>query len=160
MDQLKAITTFVRAAEMGNFNRAALAQGTTPLAVSKTIMQFEQHLGVRLFHRTTRKSSLTEEGERLLQDVRANLDGLAAAVSRARSAVRENEGLVRISAGGSAGRKILLPLVVEFCQQHPLIQVDLLLEDGLTDSVSVWVWLPACVGYGQCACQRPLLRPW
>jgi DNA-binding transcriptional LysR family regulator len=113
-----------------------LAQGTTPQAISKTILQFEQHLGVRLFHRTTRKSSLTQEGERLLQEARAHLEGLAAAVGRARSAVREDEGLVRISAGGSAGRKVLVPLLVEFCALHPNIGIDLLLEDGVTDSVS------------------------
>lgn len=62
MDELRAITTFVRAAELGSFHRAAQAQGTTPQAISKSVRQLEQHMGVRLFHRTTRKSSLTEEG--------------------------------------------------------------------------------------------------
>lgn len=136
MDQLKAITTFVRAAESGSFNRAALTQGTTPQAVSKAIRQLEQHLGVRLFHRTTRKSSLTEEGERLFNEVRDSLAGITAAVDRARSAVRDDEGLIRISAGGSAGRKVLLPLVVEFSLEHPGIHIDLLLEDGETDTVA------------------------
>ena len=136
MDQLKAITTFVRAAEVGSFHRAALAQGSTPQAVSKAIRALEQHLGVRLFHRTTRKITLTEEGERLLNDVRSSLEGVAAAVSRARSAVRDDEGLIRISAGGSAGRKVLLPLVVDFAQQHPGIEIDLLLEDRATDTIA------------------------
>ena len=60
MDELRAISTFIRAAELGSFNRAAAAQGTTPQAVSKNVRQLEQYLGVRLFHRTTRKSTLTE----------------------------------------------------------------------------------------------------
>ncbi|WP_229261326.1 helix-turn-helix domain-containing protein [Duganella margarita] len=64
MDELRAISTFIRAAELGSFNKVAEAQGSTPQAVSKTIRQFEQHLGVRLFHRTTRNSTLTEEGQR------------------------------------------------------------------------------------------------
>jgi DNA-binding transcriptional LysR family regulator len=136
MDQLRAITTFVRSAELGSFHKAAVAQGTTPQAVSKAIRQLEQHLGVRLFHRTTRKSSLTHEGERLFNEVRPNLDGVIAAVDRARSAVRDEEGLVRISAGGSAGRKVLMPLVVEFAQANPGVEFDLLLEDRVTDIVA------------------------
>lgn len=112
-----------------------MAQGTTPQAVSKAIRQLEQHLGVRLFHRTTRKSSLTHEGERLFNEVRGSLEGLQAAVDRARSAVHEDEGLIRISAGGSAGRKVLMPLVVEFAHLNPGVQFDLLLEDRATDTV-------------------------
>jgi DNA-binding transcriptional LysR family regulator len=135
MDQLRAITTFIRSAEAGSFHRAAILQGTTPQAVSKTIRQLEQHLGVRLFHRTTRKNSLTQEGERLLHEVRPSLDGVMAAVNRARSAVRDEEGLIRVSAGGSAGRKVLMPLVVEFAKGNPGVEFDLLLEDRATDIV-------------------------
>lgn len=136
MDELRAITTFVRAAESGSFNKAALAQGTTPQAVSKAVRQLEQHLGVRLFHRTTRKNSLTQEGERLFHDVRASLEDMTAALQRARSALREDEGLIRISAGGSAGRKVLMPLLVDFSDRHPGIEFDVLLEDRATDLVA------------------------
>ncbi|HSI48699.1 MAG TPA: LysR family transcriptional regulator [Ideonella sp.] len=136
MDELRALSTFVRAAELGSFNQAALAQGSSPQAVSKTVRQLEQHLGVRLFHRTTRKSALTEEGQRLFDAVRGNLDGLAAALAQARNAVRDDEGLIRVSAGGAVGRKVLVPLLAAFCELHPAIEFDLLLEDGLTDSVS------------------------
>ena len=136
MDELRAISTFVRAAELGSFNKAALDQGTTPQAVSKNVRQLEQHLGVRLFHRTTRKSSLTEDGQRLFDSVRENLDGLVAALNRARSAVREDEGVIRISAGGAVGRKVLVPLLAEFAERYPAIEFDLRLEDGFTDAVS------------------------
>ena len=135
MDELRAISTFVRAAELGSFNKAALDQGSTPQAVSKNVRQLEQHLGVRLFHRTTRKNSLTEEGQRLFDAVRENLDGLVAALERARAAVREDEGVIRISAGGAVGRKVLMPLLAAFGERHPAIEFDLLLEDGFTDAV-------------------------
>jgi DNA-binding transcriptional LysR family regulator len=135
VDELKAITTFVRAAESGSFNKAALAQGSTPQAVSKSVRQLEQHIGVRLFHRTTRKSSLTEEGQRLFDSVQGNLSGLLAAINKARSAVRDEEGLIRISAGGSVGRKVLMPLLVAFSHRYPAIEFDLLLEDRSTDTV-------------------------
>jgi DNA-binding transcriptional LysR family regulator len=136
MDEWRAITTFVRAAELGSFNRAALAQGTTPQAVSKSIRQLEEHLGVRLFHRTTRKNALTHEGERLLGEVRPSLDNLAAALGRARSAVRDEAGLIRISAGSSAGRKVVMPLLAEFSAHHPAIEFDLVFEDRATDIVT------------------------
>jgi len=135
MDELRAIATFVRAAELGSFNRAAEAQGTTPQAVSKTIRQLEQHLGVRLFHRSTRKSTLTEEGQRLLESVKPGLDGLVGALSKARSAALDDQGVVRITAPGAVGRKVLVPLLAEFQQRYPLIQFELLLSEGFSDIV-------------------------
>lgn len=135
MDELRAITTFVRAADLGSFNKAAQAQGSTPQAVSKSIRQLEQHIGVRLFHRTTRKSSLTEEGQRLFDAVEGHLTGLVAAIDKARGAVSADAGLVRIGAGGAVGSKVLMPLLVAFSRQYPAIEFDLLLEDRLTDTV-------------------------
>ena len=135
MDELRAITIFVRAAELGSFHQAAQAQGTTPQAISKSVRQLEQHMGVRLFHRTTRKSSLTEEGQRLYESVKENLDGLVGAIHKARNAARDDEGLIRVSAGGAMGRKVLMPLVVAFSQRHPKIAFDLLLEERMSDTV-------------------------
>ncbi len=135
MDELRAISTFVRAAELGSFNQAALAQGTTPQAVSKNVRQLEEHLGVRLFHRTTRKNSLTQEGQRLFDSVRANIEGLSAALNAARSSARDDEGVIRISAGSSVARKVLVPLMARFGQKFPAIHFDLLLEDRITDAV-------------------------
>lgn len=135
MDELRAITIFVRAAELGSFHQAAQAQGTTPQAISKSVRQLEQHMGVRLFHRTTRKSSLTEEGQRLFESVKENLDGLVAAIHKARNAARDDEGLIRVSAGGAMGRKVLMPLVAAFSQRYPKITFDLLLEERMSDTV-------------------------
>lgn len=136
MDELRAISTFIRAAELGSFNRAAHAQGTTPQAVSKNVRQLEQHLGVRLFHRTTRKNSLTEEGQRLLESVRGSMESLTSALNRVKNAAREDEGLIRISAGGAVGRKVLMPLLAEFSRLHPGVGFDLVLEDRITDAVA------------------------
>jgi len=136
MDEWRAITTFVRAAECGSFHKAALAQGATPQAISKSIRQLEESLGVRLFHRTTRKNSLTSEGERLYCEVRERLEGITAAIARARNAVRDEEGLIRIAAGGSAGRKVVMPLLAEFAALHPAVEFDLVFEDRATDMVA------------------------
>ncbi len=136
MDELRAISTFVRAAELGSFNRAAQAQGTTPQAVSKNVRQLEQHLGVRLFHRTTRKSSLTEEGQRLYDSVRESLAGVTSALNRVKSAAVEDEGPIRISAGGAVARKVLMPLLAQFQREHQGVVFDLVLEDRITDIVA------------------------
>lgn len=135
MDELRAISTFIRAAELGSFNRAAQSQGTTAQAVSKSVRQLEQHLGVRLFHRTTRQSSLTEEGLRLFESVRESMESLTSALDGIRNAAREDEGLIRISAGGATGRKVILPLVAQFQALHPKVRFDMVLEDGATDAV-------------------------
>ena len=135
MDELRAITTFIRAAELGSFNRAATAQGTTPQAVSKNIRQLEHYLGVRLFHRTTRKNTLTEDGRLLLDSVRSSMEGFTGALNRVRNSARGDEGLIRISAGGAVGRKVLMPLVAEFSRLHPGVSFDLVLEDRSTDTV-------------------------
>jgi DNA-binding transcriptional LysR family regulator len=135
VDELRAISTFIRAAELGSFNRAAQSQGTTAQAVSKSVRQLEEHLGVRLFHRTTRQSSLTEEGLRLFESVRESMESLTSALDGIRNAAREDEGLIRISAGGATGRKVILPLVAQFQALHPKVRFDMVLEDGATDAV-------------------------
>ena len=136
MDELRAISTFMRAAELGSFNKAATAQGTTPQAVSKNIRQLEHYLGVRLFHRTTRQNTLTEDGQLLLDSVRASMEGFAGALNRVRNSAKGDQGLIRISAGGAVGRKVLMPLVAEFTSIYPGVTFDLVLEDRDTNSVS------------------------
>ncbi|MGL6275334.1 LysR family transcriptional regulator [Aeromonas dhakensis] len=62
INELRSITTFVHTAELGSLSKAAEAQQISPQAASKALGQLESYLGVRLFHRTTRSMSLTEEG--------------------------------------------------------------------------------------------------
>ena len=86
MNEVRAISIFVRAATLGSLRRAAIDQGISPQAASHAVMQLEKALGVRVFHRTTRKLSLTEEGQRLLQNVEPALAMLASAIADARRA--------------------------------------------------------------------------
>ncbi|MDC8014463.1 LysR family transcriptional regulator [Tahibacter soli] len=136
MDRLRVIETFVRAAELGSFQQAAVAQGITPQAVSKAVRQLEHELGVRLFHRTTRKSSLTEDGRRFLEAVKPALDEVMNAWRRTRRSAEDDEGLVRITAPGPVGRRVLVPLLVEFRRLYPKVQVDMLLDEHFTDIVA------------------------
>ena len=76
LNKLRSIATFAKAVELGSLRRAALAQGVTPQAASQSLALLEQHLGVRLLHRTTRSLSLTDEGQRLLEATQPALASL------------------------------------------------------------------------------------
>ena len=93
MNGVRAITVFVRAAALGSLRAAAVDQGISPQAASHAVMQLEKELGVRLFHRTTRKLSLTEEGQRLLDSVEPALAMLSSALDEARRSKEDVAGM-------------------------------------------------------------------
>jgi DNA-binding transcriptional LysR family regulator len=99
-------------------------------------MQLEKSLGVRLFHRTTRKLSLTEEGQRLLHSVEPALATLSSAIDDARRAKDEVAGPLRVSAPMALGRAVLWPSVLEFAALYPDVQLDVRFDDHFTDLVS------------------------
>jgi DNA-binding transcriptional LysR family regulator len=135
MDELRAITVFVRAAAAGSFQRVAVEMAISPQAVSKAIAQLERHLGVRLFHRTTRQNSLTAEGLAFLETVQPGLDAIAGAIGRARAATEEIEGPLRITAAHSA-RKVIAEPIAAFGLRHPGVRFDLVMDNGFTDIVT------------------------
>jgi DNA-binding transcriptional LysR family regulator len=135
MDRLHAIETFLKAIDLGSFNRTASAQGTTPQAVSKAVRQLERELGVQLFRRSTRKSSLTEEGRRFADKVRPGIDTINSAWQDALRAVTEEQGTIRLTASPSLGRLFLLPLIGAFRQVYPGVMVELLSDDRYTDLI-------------------------
>ncbi len=136
MDRYRAIETFIKAADLGSFHQAAVAQGTTPQAVSKAVRQLEHALGLRLFHRTTRKSTLTEDGRRFLENVRPGVEVIAGAWSGARRAAEDEDGLIRITATHSASKQVLVPLIAEFRLAHPRVEFDLVQDEHYTDIVA------------------------
>jgi DNA-binding transcriptional LysR family regulator len=136
MNEVRAISIFVRAATLGNLRKAAVDQGISPQAASHAVMQLEKALGVRLFHRTTRKLSLTEEGQRLLQSVEPALATLASAIDDARRSNDEVAGPLRVSAPKALGRAVLWPSILEFAACYPEVQLDVRFDDHFTDLVS------------------------
>lgn len=135
MDRLRAIETFLKVIDLGSFNRTATAQGTTPQAVSKAVRQLERELGVQLFRRSTRKSSLTEEGRRFADKVRPGIDGVNSAWQDALRAVTEEHGTIRLTASPSLGRLFLLPLIVAFHRTYPGVMFELLSDDRYTNLI-------------------------
>ncbi|HEX3634096.1 MAG TPA: LysR family transcriptional regulator [Paraburkholderia sp.] len=136
MNEVRAITIFVRAAALGSLRKAAVDQGISPQAASHAVMQLEKELGVRLFHRTTRKLSLTEEGQGLLDSVKPALAILSSALDDARRSKDEIAGPLRVSAPRAVGHTVLWPYFLEFAELHPNVQVDVQFDDHFTDLVS------------------------
>lgn len=130
INELRAIATFAKAVELGSIRRAAAAQGVTPQAASQAIAQLEEHLGVRLLHRTTRSLALTDEGQRFLETTQPALATLDRALNQAREAKDEIAGPLRIVGPRSSFQAILMPVLDEFCQLYPGIQPDVQLDDG------------------------------
>jgi DNA-binding transcriptional LysR family regulator len=124
----------VRTADTGSFSQAARQLNLTPAAVGKSVAQLEAKLGVRLFNRTTRQLSLTEEGERVVGHARAAMQALAQAGAVAERS-SELRGLVRISSAVGFGRRYVLPAVAGVLNQHPGLRIELSLSDHTVDLV-------------------------
>ncbi|MGY2488929.1 LysR family transcriptional regulator [Cupriavidus sp. CP313] len=131
INEFRAIAMFAKAVELGSIRRAAKAQGVTPQAASQAIAQLEQHLGVRLLHRTTRNLALTEEGQRLLENTQPAIAALDRALAMAREAKDDIAGPLRIVGPKSSFAPILMPVLDEFCRAYPDIQPDIQLDDGI-----------------------------
>lgn len=135
MDKARAVELFANVARAGGFSAAAVDVGMSVQALSKAVKQLEAHLGVRLFHRTTRTLKLTDEGARLLEVAGPALQMLDEVLDEVRTSGDGREGIVRITAPVSLGAKMLVPLVRSYRLEHPKILFDLVLDDLNTDLV-------------------------
>ena len=131
INELRSITTFVRTVELGSLSKAASAQRISPQAASKALGQLEQHLGVRLFHRTTRSMSLTEEGQRFLEAAQPSLIGLQQALQGARQTREDIAGPLRIVGPRTVLQPIIGPVLDEYCRLYPEVQPDVHLDDRI-----------------------------
>src|SRR2546423_12629661 len=104
MAQLQHLVSFVQTAEHGSFSAAARILGLTPAGVSKNVARLEADLGVRLFHRSTRRLALTESGRRFLQQGDAPPAALPGAPAGVRPAGAEPAGTPKGSTGPGLGR--------------------------------------------------------
>lgn len=120
----------------GSFRAAALDLGMSTSALSNAIAKLEGQLGVRLFNRTTRSVSLTAAGQRFVDQVTPALKDIHQALDTVRSQQETPSGILRINTFATAGREILLPLVLEFLRRFPAVQIDLVTEGNLIDIVA------------------------
>ncbi len=132
---LGRIRAFVQVFDAGGFSAAARQHGKSKALLSKYVTDLEDHLGVRLMNRTTRKLGLTEAGDAYYREASAllqQLDDLDATIS---DQAAEPRGLVRVSAPRNLGETTLAPAIFAFIAKNPLMSVDLRLEDRFVDLV-------------------------
>lgn len=134
-DSLKGISAFVEAAEAGSFALAAERMHLSRSAVGKTIARLEQHLGVRLFHRTTRTQSLTEEGQAYYERCVRALAELNAAALALDNGKGEPVGRLRVSVPVLFGRYYVAPILVTLGRQHPRLVIEMSFTDKVIDLV-------------------------
>ena len=133
MSSILDLDIFVRTADSGSFSAAARALELPPAAASIAIKRLETRLGVRLLVRSTRSLRLTDEGRRYLDSVRLALGALAEGEQALQAHTLGLSGSLQLAAPSDFGRNVLLPWLDEFKQQHPHIQLRLLLNDRNAD---------------------------
>jgi len=131
---LPGLISAVQAADSGSFTAAAKVLNLTPAAVSKNVATLETILQVRLFNRTTRQLSLTEEGKAFIAQTRTGLAALEAASLQATQKLKP-QGLVRLNCPVGFGRRYVLPLLPAFYALYPDVQIELNLNDQAVDLV-------------------------
>jgi DNA-binding transcriptional LysR family regulator len=136
MASLGAIPVFVAVIENGGFSAAARALGVSTSAISKRVNQLEQHLGAQLLHRTTRKLSLTEAGERYFEHAALALSAATDAEAAVTELQGEPQGNLKISSPMSFGRLHVAPLIPKFLKRYPRLTVELVMDDRTVDLVA------------------------
>jgi DNA-binding transcriptional LysR family regulator len=135
MDQFHELNAFIAVVETGGFSAAARKTGESQSAISKAVGALEKRLGVALLHRTTRKVTLTDQGQKYYERTKPLIDEIQVADSELTSSTLDVTGLVRIAAPSTLGRLHVLPLIPELLLRHPGLRVDLVLSDALQDMV-------------------------
>ena len=146
MDRLSVMETFVRIVEMGSFSAAARHLNVGQPAVSKSIAQLEERLGVRLLMRSTRGLRPTEAGQTYFERARRAIVEADEAERAARGINAGLEGRLRISACVTFGKLHLMPHLPTFLAAHPDLSIDLVLEDRPVDLLEEGIDLALCTG--------------
>lgn len=133
---LNEIVVFVKVAQAGSFIKAANELGMPNSTVSARVSALEKRLGVTLLYRTTRKLSLTEEGERFFRTVEKNIAALRAAEEDVSAAQEEPQGLLRITAPPVFASAILPAALGAYRKAHPKVRIELIASDNALDLIS------------------------
>lgn len=134
---MKDILTFrlyTRVARLGSFSAAARESGLAQSQVSRMVAELESSLGTRLLSRTTRAVLPTEAGLEFL----ARMEPILAAIEDAENSVRETgelRGVLRVGMPSTLAIRVVIPRLSVFTERHPMLQVELLLEDKRQDMV-------------------------
>jgi DNA-binding transcriptional LysR family regulator len=135
MDRLAAMKVFVAVAEAESFAMAAHRLGISPPQATRALRLLEERIGTRLLQRTTRVVRLSQAGERFLADCRRILTEVDEAEASAAGSHADPVGVLAITAPVMFGRLHVAPVVLDFLERHPAIDVRLLLVDRVVDLI-------------------------
>lgn len=135
MSRFEAMKAFTTVVDAGSFVKAAEVLRLSKAAVSRQVSELEAHLGVRLMQRSTRRLSLTEDGQLFYERSKELLAGLEQAEAELSSRQAEVAGTLRINAPLSFGVQHLAPLWGAFMARHPRLMLDVSLSDRMVDLV-------------------------
>ena len=135
-DHTPALRAFHAIARHGSFTRAAATLEVTPSALSQTLRQLEQRLGVRLLQRSTRKVGLTEAGRLFLERITPALAQIDEAVEALRQHGGRPAGLLRVTAPRNLIDQLIVPVLGDFLRAYPQVTLELLGDNTLTDLVA------------------------
>ncbi|HEV2187234.1 MAG TPA: LysR family transcriptional regulator [Stellaceae bacterium] len=133
---LDDLLTFLAVAEERSFTRAAAKLGVSQSALSHTVRGLEERLGLRLLTRTTRSVAPTEAGERLLRGIGPRFDEIEAELDALTELREKPAGTIRLTATDYAADTILWPKLTPFLGHYPDINVEIVIDYGLTDIVA------------------------
>ncbi|EWY36117.1 LysR family transcriptional regulator [Skermanella stibiiresistens SB22] len=136
METLANLEAFMHSAEHGSFSEAARRLSLTPAAVSRNVAMLERNLGVRLFHRSTRKLTLTEAGETFRLAIAGNLEGIQAAIAGVAADDGEPAGTLKVSMAPTFGLMHILPLLPGFLARYPRIRPEWHFENRQVDLIA------------------------
>jgi DNA-binding transcriptional LysR family regulator len=133
---LAELTAFVAVADRLSFRAAASQLGVTPSALSHSMRQLEERLGMRLLHRTTRSVSLTDAGGRLLDRLRPAIDQITGALEDLNDERQRPMGRLRIYAIHLAGAAVVAPIWERFLSTYPEVHLELAVGEATIDIVA------------------------
>jgi DNA-binding transcriptional LysR family regulator len=146
MDRFQAVRLFIRVVDLGSFSKAASELGLGQPSATKQVAQLEAKLGSRLLHRSTHGVTPTEIGQLYYDKCKLIAHHVDEAESVAALMQSQLQGSLRISTSVAFGRRVLVPLVVQFMKLNPQLHIDLSFEDRYVDLVEQGVDLSIRMG--------------
>ena len=135
MSRFKQLESFVAVATLGSLSAAARAEGVAPAMIGRRINALEERLGIKLLLRSTRRLSLTSEGEAFLEEAQRILRDLNETEARISQGGIDPSGHLRVTAPAGFGRRHVAPLLPAFIKRHPNMTISLDLSDRLVDLI-------------------------
>jgi len=145
-DHLGGITAFVTTAQQGSFTAAAEKLGLTKSAIGKSVSRLEDRLGLKLFQRSTRRLSLTPDGERFLASCQSAIDILEQAEAELTSHTCQPSGRLRVDLPAAFGRQRILPILLDITRRYPELALTVTFSERFVDLIDEGIDLVVRIG--------------